>query len=154
MNKHQQTAIITHGEGMALATPHLHATLHLNPSPFIQSLRNQEEDRRPETQGSKPLLIGYVIFTVCSCNLSLLLGLLYLFTTCVLFKEENHVNVFALCSRPYRYSWFVSGLAALASCILSFQTTVHYNICLKCLILGEHCITIVIFVYHVRFFRF
>ena len=69
---------------------------------FFQSLRNSE-DRRPETQGSRPLLIGYVIFTVCSCNIvSLLFGFLYLYTACVLFRR-NCVNIFALCSRPYRY---------------------------------------------------
>ena len=69
------------------------------------------KNRRLETQGSRLLLIGYIIFTICSCNLSLLLGFLYLFTACVPFRK-NRVNVFALCSRPYHYSWFISGLTA------------------------------------------
>ena len=99
------------------------------------------EDWKPKAQ---PLLIGYVIFTIRSCNLSLLLGFLYLFAVCVLFRK-NHVNVFALCSRPYRYSWFISGLAALVSCTLSFQTTVHYNVRLKHSVLGEHCIVILLY---------
>ena len=109
------------------------------------------KNRRLETQGSRPLLSGYIIFTICYCNLSLLLGFLYLFTACVPFRK-NHVNVFALCSRPYRYSWFISGLTALASCILSFQIAVRYNVRLKHLILSEHCITIAVFVCRVQFF--
>ena len=106
------------------------------------------EDRKPKAQDHCPLAMSFLPYAL----VTLLLGFLYLFTACVLFRK-NCVNVFALCSRPYRYSWFISGLATLASCILSFQTAVHYNVCLKRLILGKHCI-IVVFLYRVQFFGF
>ena len=98
------------------------------------------EDQKPKAQDHCSLAMSFLPYAL----VTLLLGFLYLFTACVLFRK-NHVNVFALCSRPYHYSWFISGLATLASCILSFQTAVHYNVCLKHLILSKHCIIILLY---------
>ena len=86
MNRHEQTAITTHGEGMALAASYLHTTLEPAVVYHVPQ-KSGTEDRRPETQDSGLLLTGYVIFTVCSCNFSLLPGLLYLCTACVLSRE-------------------------------------------------------------------
>ena len=158
MNKHQvcgqQTATTTHGEGVALATPCLHATVETVAFyPVLQESRRQKT-RNPKLKTTAQWLCH---LTVCSCNLCIFISWIFVSFYHMCSFQENCVNVFALCSRPYQYSWTVSGLTALASCILSFQTTVHYNVCLKHPVLGEHCTlycNIVILLYHVQFFGF
>ena len=133
------------GIGCPLSSRYTWISHHLSSPSGIK----KTEDRKPKAQDHRSLATSFLPYAL----VTLLLGFLYLFTACVLFRK-NRVNVFALCSRPYHYSWFISGLATLVSCILSFKTVVRYNVCLKHLILGEHCIIIVVFSCRVQFFRF
>ena len=73
---------------------------------FIQSLRNSE-DRRLETQGTRPLLICRVIFTVCSCNFCIFIIWIFVSLYRMCSFQENHVNIFALCSRLYHYVFMI-----------------------------------------------
>ena len=138
--------------GHSLSRPP-HCTLHLL---VVTVYPVPQEFRRLKTQGSGPLLIGYIIFTVCSCNSCIFIIWIFVSLNHMCSFQENHVNIFALCSWPYRYSWFISGLAALASCMLSFQTTVCYNVCPKHLIFGAalYYNIVAILLYCVQFFRF
>ena len=55
------------------------------------------EDRKPKAQDYCSLATSFLPYALVT--FPYYLGFLYLFTTCVLFRK-NHVNVFALCSRP------------------------------------------------------
>ena len=138
--------------GRSLSCPP-HCTLHLT---AVAVYLVPQEFRTRETQGSRPLLIGYVTFTICSCNPCIFITWIFVSFYRMCSFQENRVNIFALCSRPYRYLWFISGLATLASCVLSFQTAIHYNVCLKYLILGNalYCNIVAVLLYCVQFFRF
>ena len=84
MNKHQVccqwTAITTHGEGAALAASYLHTTLEPVP----------QESRRQKTGNPRLKTTAHWLrhFTVCSCNLSLLLGIFVSFYHMCSFQEK------------------------------------------------------------------